>query len=87
MSLVKSWEQLEELQPTVLNMLKNSLVKNRVAHAYLLEGIRGTGKREIALLLTKSLFCESIIDQYKPCEACNNCRRINHGNHPDVHIS
>jgi DNA polymerase III subunit delta' len=86
MSLVKSWEQLEELQPTVLNMLKNSLVKNRVAHAYLLEGIRGTGKREIALLLTKSLFCESIIDRYKPCEECNNCRRINHSNHPDVHI-
>ena len=84
--MVKSWEQLEELQPTVLKMLKNSLVKNRVAHAYLLEGIRGTGKREIALLLTKSLFCESIIDQYTPCENCNNCRRINHGNHPDVHI-
>ncbi|WP_026565486.1 DNA polymerase III subunit delta' [Bacillus sp. UNC41MFS5] len=82
----KSWEQLEELQPTVLKMLKNSLVKNRVAHAYLLEGIRGTGKREIALLLTKSLFCEATIDQYRPCEECSNCRRINHGNHPDVHI-
>ncbi|MCM3118170.1 DNA polymerase III subunit delta' [Neobacillus sp. MER 74] len=82
----KSWEQLEELQPTVLKMLKNSLVKNRVAHAYLLEGIRGTGKREIALLLTKSLFCEAIVDQYRPCEECSNCRRINHGNHPDVHI-
>jgi DNA polymerase-3 subunit delta' len=67
-------------------MLKNSLVKNRVAHAYLLEGIRGTGKREIALLLTKSLFCESLIDGFKPCEACNNCMRINHGNHPEVHI-
>ena len=86
MNLGKSWEQLEELQPTVLKMLKNSLVKNRVAHAYLLEGIRGTGKREIALLLTKALFCEAIIDQYKPCEECSNCRRINHGNHPDVHI-
>ncbi len=86
MNLGKSWEQLEELQPTVLKMLKNSLVKNRVAHAYLLEGIRGTGKREIALLLTKSLFCEATIDQYRPCEECSNCRRINHGNHPDVHI-
>lgn len=70
----------------MLKMLKNSLVKNRVAHAYLLEGIRGTGKREIALLLTKSLFCEAIIDEYMPCEECSNCRRINHGNHPDVHL-
>jgi DNA polymerase III subunit delta' len=84
-SLVKTWDQLEEFQPTVLKMLKNSLVKNRVAHAYLLEGIRGTGKREIALLLTKALYCESLIDGYKPCESCNNCRRINNGNHPDVH--
>ncbi|MGG3560820.1 DNA polymerase III subunit delta' [Neobacillus rhizosphaerae] len=84
--MVKSWDQLEELQPTVLKMLKNSLVKNRVAHAYLFEGMRGTGKREIGLLLTKSLYCEAIIDGYKPCESCNNCRRINNGNHPDVHI-
>ncbi len=83
--MVKTWDQLEELQPTVLKMLKNSLLKNRVAHAYLFEGIRGTGKQEIALLLTKALFCESLIDGYKPCESCNNCLRINHGNHPDVH--
>jgi DNA polymerase III subunit delta' len=85
-TLAKTWDQLEELQPTVLKMLKNSLVKNRVAHAYLFEGMRGTGKREIGILLTKSLYCEALIDGYKPCESCNNCRRINHGNHPDVHI-
>ncbi|WP_066074697.1 DNA polymerase III subunit delta' [Neobacillus soli] len=84
--MVKTWDQLEEFQPTVLKMLKNSLVKNRVAHAYLFEGIRGTGKREIGLLLTKALFCTSVIDGFKPCEACNNCRRISNGNHPDVHL-
>ncbi|MDQ0999968.1 DNA polymerase-3 subunit delta' [Neobacillus niacini] len=85
MNLVKTWDQLEELQPAVLKMLKNSLLKERVAHAYLLEGIRGTGKKEIALLITKALFCESLIEGFKPCEACHNCRRINSGNHPDVH--
>jgi len=84
--LGKTWDQLEELQPTVLKMLRNSLLKNRVAHAYLFEGMRGTGKKEVGLLLTKALFCESLLDGYKPCEACNNCRRINSGNHPDVHI-
>ncbi|MDM5329484.1 DNA polymerase III subunit delta' [Neobacillus sp. CF12] len=83
--MVKTWDQLEELQPAVLKMLKNSLLKNRVAHAYLLEGIRGTGKKEIALLITKALFCDSLIEGFKPCETCNNCRRINSGNHPDVH--
>lgn len=83
--MVKTWDQLEELQPTVLKMLKNSLLKNRVAHAYLLEGIRGTGKKDIALLITKALFCVSLLEGYKPCESCNNCRRINSGNHPDIH--
>ncbi|MEH7495855.1 DNA polymerase III subunit delta' [Neobacillus niacini] len=83
--MVKTWDQLEELQPTVLKMLKNSLLKHRVAHAYLLEGIRGTGKKEIALLITKALFCDSLLEGYKPCETCHNCRRINSGNHPDVH--
>jgi DNA polymerase III subunit delta' len=85
MNLVKTWDQLEELQPAVLKMLKNSLLKQRVAHAYLLEGIRGTGKKEIALLITKALFCDSLLEGFKPCENCHNCRRINSGNHPDVH--
>ncbi|MFB3165304.1 DNA polymerase III subunit delta' [Neobacillus sp. 179-J 1A1 HS] len=83
--MVKTWDQLEELQPAVLKMLKNSLLKQRVAHAYLLEGIRGTGKKEIALLITKALFCDSLLEGFKPCENCHNCRRINSGNHPDVH--
>ncbi|WP_042354612.1 DNA polymerase III subunit delta' [Bacillus rubiinfantis] len=82
----KTWEQIEELQPTVLRMLKNSLKKQRVAHAYLFEGPKGTGKKDVGLLLTKSLFCESLIESYKPCESCHHCRRINSGNHPDVHI-
>jgi len=86
MNLVKTWDQLEELQPAVLRMLKMSLIKNRVAHAYLFEGMKGTGKKEVGLLLTKSLFCEALVDGYKPCETCHNCRRINNGNHPDVHL-
>lgn len=82
----KTWNQLEELQPTVLKMLKNSILKKRVAHAYLLEGIRGTGKKDISLLITKALFCDSLREGYIPCESCSNCKRINNGNHPDVHI-
>ncbi|MBA4537465.1 DNA polymerase III subunit delta' [Bacillus aquiflavi] len=84
--MVKTWEQLEEMQPNVLKMLKNSIVKGRVAHAYLFEGMRGTGKREASLLLAKILFCENRQKDVKPCESCVNCKRINSGNHPDVHI-
>lgn len=84
--MVMTWDQLEQLQPTVLRMIKNSLLKNRVTHAYLLEGMRGTSKRDIGLLFTKALFCTSPMEGFKPCESCHNCRRINHGNHPDVHV-
>jgi DNA polymerase III subunit delta' len=85
-SLVKTWDQLEKMQPTVLKMMKNSLLKNRVAHAYLLEGMRGTGKLEASMLLAKALQCISPVEGYRPCETCINCRRINNGNHPDVHV-
>jgi DNA polymerase III subunit delta' len=85
-SLVKTWDQLEKIQPTILKMMKNSLLKDRVAHAYLLEGMRGTGKQETGMLIAKVLLCVSPVDGYLPCEACINCKRINSGNHPDVHV-
>ena len=84
--MLKTWEQLEEMQPIVLKMMKNSLLKNRLAHAYLLEGMRGTGKKDTALLVAKTYLCEAPMDGYKPCESCANCRRITSGNHPDVHM-
>nr|WP_309101561.1 DNA polymerase III subunit delta' [Fredinandcohnia onubensis] len=81
----KTWEQLQEYQPLVLKMVENSLKKNRVAHAYLFEGSRGTGKKEVGFLLAKSLFCQHPVE-YKPCNECTNCRRISSGNHPDFHV-
>ena len=84
--LSKSWEELEKIQPVALKMIKNSIKKSRLAHAYLFEGMRGTGKKETGILVAKSLFCQAQVDGYIPCEKCNNCIRINHGNHPDIHI-
>ncbi|WP_102264784.1 DNA polymerase III subunit delta' [Mesobacillus jeotgali] len=84
--MAKTWDELERLQPNVLKMIKNSILKNRIAHAYLFEGMRGTGKKEISILLAKSINCHAPVDGYKPCESCLNCKRINHGNHPDIHL-
>lgn len=83
MSIV--WDQLEQYQPTVLKMIAKSIQKGRVAHAYLFEGERGTGKKDVSLLFAKSLFCLNR-KEYKPCSECINCRRIASGNHPDVHL-
>ncbi len=84
--MVNTWGELQKIQPVVLRMLRNSLEKKRIAHAYLFEGMRGTGKRETAMLLAKGLFCLSPQEDVIPCENCINCKRINHGNHPDIHI-
>lgn len=84
--MAKTWDELERLQPNVLKMIKNSILKNRIAHAYLFEGMRGTGKKEISILLAKSINCHAPVEGYKPCESCVNCKRINSGNHPDIHL-
>lgn len=81
----KTWAQLEELQPQVLKILNNALVKDRVAHAYIFEGNRGTGKKEVSMLFAKSLLCQNNDGVY-PCNECINCKRIDSGNHPDMHV-
>ncbi|PYZ95453.1 DNA polymerase III subunit delta' [Alteribacter lacisalsi] len=79
-----NWEQLAATQPTVVKMLTNSLKKNRLAHAYLFEGGRGTGKQQTAVQLARAFFCRHS-SEGEPCGECGDCRRILSGNHPDVH--
>ncbi|GLO64253.1 MULTISPECIES: DNA polymerase III subunit delta' [Oceanobacillus] len=79
-----TWEEITDLQPIASRTIINSINKGRVSHAYLLQGERGTGKRDIALLLAKYLFCLHR-EGANPCHTCNNCKRIDSGNHPDVH--
>ncbi|SIS62378.1 DNA polymerase III subunit delta' [Salimicrobium flavidum] len=81
---MERWEQLKETQPLAAQMLTNSYEKDRMAHAYLFYGHRGTGKREAARLLAKTLFCPNVKDS-EPCQECRECRRIDSGNHPDLH--
>ncbi len=80
-----SWEQLKEIQPRVVQLLMKTMEKDRLAHAYLFEGSRGTGKKRVALQLAKSFFCRNI-EHVEACQTCSDCKRIENGNHPDVHI-
>lgn len=82
---MQSWEQLSVVQPRVVLMLTKVIEKNRLAHAYLFEGSSGTGKQQVALQLAKSFFCRKRTGA-EPCQTCSDCRRIEHGNHPDVHV-
>ena len=82
---MQTWEQLQATQPNVVRMLTNSIKKDRIAHAYLFEGGRGTGKKNVSIQLAKSYFCMNK-NEAEPCNACVECKRIESGNHPDVYI-
>lgn len=72
-----------ETQPLVAPLLLKSVKHGRLAHAYLFEGNRGTGKHQAALWLAKEMFCQHKQSD-QPCNTCNNCLRIDGGIHPDV---
>ena len=58
-------------QQPIIQTLKNAIVQNRIAHAYLFCGPRGTGKTSIAKIFAKMLNCED--ESNKPCGKCTNC--------------
>lgn len=65
-----------------VKILRNALISNHVAHAYLLIGQKGVGKRYLARIFAQALNCEE--SKENPCGKCLTCLKILHGNHPDV---
>ncbi len=74
---------MKEKQPAAARVFTRAIEKNRLAHAYLLEGPKGTGKMETAYLIAQRFFCRNS-EGPEPCHVCSDCRRISSGNHPDV---
>lgn len=63
--------------------LKNQIKNNRIAHAYLLCGTRGTGKTSTAKIFSKAVNCLNLQDG-EPCNECEMCQKINNGLSIDV---
>ncbi|MGB2698441.1 MAG: DNA polymerase III subunit [Candidatus Zixiibacteriota bacterium] len=69
-------------QSLVKKILKGTLKKDKLAHAYIFYGEPGVGKWALGLELAKAVNCER--DSFDPCNSCNSCEKISRFIHPDV---
>ena len=75
-------------QDAMVQTLANAIARDRIAHAFLLTGVRGVGKTSTARLIAKALNCIGPDGQggptITPCNVCEPCRAISEGRHIDV---
>lgn len=69
-------------QKAIVTTLANAIKEDKIAHAYLFCGPRGTGKTTMARLFAKALDCEEGVGHQ--CDECQSCLKIMQGQHPDV---
>lgn len=88
MALYRKWrpDEFEEVkgQEHVVTTLKNQITHDRIGHAYLFCGTRGTGKTTVAKLFAKAVNCEHPLEDGSPCNECAACKAINAGNSLNV---
>ena len=70
-------------QDSISTTLSLALDTNRLSHAYLLSGLRGSGKTSTARIMAKALVCENAPTS-KPCEVCPSCVSANENRHLDI---
>ena len=66
----------------IINYIRNAVTENKVSHAYILNGERGSGKKMLANLFATTLLCEK--QGPDPCNVCHSCHQAESGNHPDI---
>lgn len=79
-----AWSSILD-QERVVDTLRRSLSQDRVAHAYLLHGPDGVGKRAVAHEMARALECPESTDG-EACDACPTCRKTRRMVHPDIHV-
>jgi len=73
-----------QINIAAMDRFKRLIFQDRLGHAYLLVGPQDSGKTQTALSLAQLVNCEG--QGIKPCGLCPPCRKIDSGNHPDVHV-
>ena len=71
-------------QDHITTTLQNAIRANRIAHAYLFTGPRGTGKTTTARIFAKAISCMNEDEQARPCNSCEVCVSVNEGRNLDL---
>ena len=64
-------------QSEISSIIKNEILNNRISHAYLFSGPRGTGKTSTAKIVAKMVNCENLGEDGIPCGKCQSCINFN----------
>ena len=86
-ALYRKWrpERFEDVkgQDAIVTTLKNQIIRDRIGHAYLFCGTRGTGKTSIAKIVAKAVNCENTVNG-SPCGHCRSCKAVADGSSMNV---
>src|SRR5438105_3188592 len=81
-----SWSQIQG-HDRLVDMFRQAVRNNRLAHAYLFVGPPGVGKRMFASALAKSLLCErNGPGELEACGSCDSCKLVEARTHPDFFV-
>ncbi|TQR18218.1 DNA polymerase III subunit delta' [Psychrobacillus vulpis] len=75
-----SIEGVERLQPVTVKQIQSIVLKNRIGHAYIIDGAKGTGKTKVMQFFVQLILCENPTKNV-PCETCRSCKRLKSNNH------
>lgn len=81
-----SWDEIVGHQ-TQQELLRGTIVRQRLAHTYLFVGMEGIGKRTFALQVAQCLLCQRhTAEEFEACGTCPGCKQVLAGTHPDLFI-
>lgn len=72
-------------QKHITTTLKNAILHNQLAHAFLFCGPRGVGKTTCARILAKTINCQNLQPNGEACDACTSCKSFNEGSSLNIH--